>query len=32
VLADSVGFADHVDGFEGEAGEGGRVTVAVRRR
>ncbi|MFC6021907.1 isoleucine--tRNA ligase [Plantactinospora solaniradicis] len=32
VLADSVEFADQVDGFSGEVGEGGRVTVAVRRR
>jgi isoleucyl-tRNA synthetase len=32
VLADSVDFADQVDGFVGEVGEGGRVTVAVRRR
>ncbi|GAB2953364.1 isoleucine--tRNA ligase [Micromonospora polyrhachis] len=31
VLADSVTFADAVDGFTGEAGEGQSVTVAVRR-
>jgi isoleucyl-tRNA synthetase len=31
VLADTVDFAEGVDGFAGEVGEGERVTVAVRR-
>jgi isoleucyl-tRNA synthetase len=31
VLADSVDFAEGVDGFAGEVGEGDRVTVVVRR-
>lgn len=31
VLADSVDFAEGIDGFAGEVGDGERVTVAVRR-
>ncbi|MFY1687315.1 isoleucine--tRNA ligase [Plantactinospora sp. WMMB782] len=31
VLADSVDFADQLDGFAGEVGDGDRVTVTVRR-